>query len=124
MRIFRTRWFVKWVKKEKILDQALIQAVEETERGLIDADLGGHVYKKRVAIQGRGKSGGVRTLIAYQIQDRAFFIYGFAKNKRANISNKELQALQIIANNLLNHNDKMLDHLLNEKELVEVPYHE
>lgn len=124
MRIFRTRWFVKWAKKEKILDQALIQAVEETERGLIDADLGGHVYKKRVAIQGRGKSGGVRTLIAYQIQDRAFFIYGFAKNKRANISNKELQALQIIANNLLNHNDKMLDHLLNEKELVEVPYHE
>ena len=94
------------------------------ERGLIDADLGGHVYKKRVAIQGRGKSGGVRTLIAYQVQDRAFFIYGFAKNKRANISNKELQALQIIANNLLSHNDKMLDYLLNEKELVEVPYHE
>ncbi len=94
------------------------------ERGLIDADLGGPVYKKRVAIQGRGKSGGVRTLIAYQVQDRAFFIYGFAKNKRANISNKELQALQIIANNLLNHNDKMLDHLLNQKELVEVPYHE
>jgi hypothetical protein len=94
------------------------------ERGLIDADLGGHVYKKRVAIQGRGKSGGVRTLIAYQVQDRAFFIYGFAKNKRANISNKELQALQIIANNLLNHNDKMLDQLLNQKELVEVPYHE
>ena len=124
MRIFRTRWFVKWAKKEKILEQALVQAVEEMKRGLIDADLGGHVYKKRVAIQGRGKSGGVRTLIAYQLQDRAFFIYGFAKNKRSNISNKELQALQIIANNLLNHNDKMLDHLLNEKELVEVPYHE
>lgn len=124
MRIFRTRWFVKWAKKEKIHEQALIQAVEEMERGLIDADLGGHVYKKRVAIQGRGKSGGVRTLIAYQFQDRAFFIYGFAKNKRTNISNKELQALQIIANNLLNHNDKMLDHLLNQKELVEVPYHE
>ena len=124
MRIFRTRWFVKWAKKEKILEKALIQAVEEMERGLIDADLGGHIYKKRVAIQGRGKSGGVRTLIAYQVQDRAFFIYGFAKNKRANISNKELQALQIIANNLLNHNDKMLDQLLNQKELVEVPYHE
>ena len=32
--------------------------VKVMERGLIDADLGGHVVKKRVAIGGRGKSGG------------------------------------------------------------------
>ncbi len=115
---------MKWAKKEKILDKALMQAVEEMERGLTDADLGGHVFKKRVAIQGQGKSGGVRTLIAYQVKDKAFFIYGFAKNKRANINDKELEVLKIIANNLLGHNDKMLDHLINENELVEVQDYE
>ena len=124
MRIFKTRWFMKWAKKEKILERALIQAIEEMERGLIDADLGGHVFKKRVAIQGKGKSGGVRTLIAYQVKGKAFFIYGFAKNKRANIDTKELEALKIIAVNLLGHNDKMLDYLISENELVEVEDYE
>jgi hypothetical protein len=47
--------------------------------GLIDADLGGHIVKKRVALPGRGKSGGARTLLAYRLGDRAFFVYGFAK---------------------------------------------
>lgn len=115
---------MKWAKKEKILERALIQAIEEMERGLIDADLGGHVFKKRVAIQGKGKSGGVRTLIAYQVKGKAFFIYGFAKNKRANIDTKELEALKIIAVNLLGHNDKMLDYLISENELVEVEDYE
>lgn len=48
--------FDQLVSKEGLAD--------EMERGLIDADLGGHVVKKRVAIGGRGKSGGVRTLLA------------------------------------------------------------
>lgn len=100
MRIFKTRWFQKWAKKEKISENALRQAIEEMEQGLIDADLGGHVYKKRIAIQGQGKSGGVRTLIAYRLNNKAFFMYGFAKNKRANISDKERKALLVIANNL------------------------
>ena len=30
------------------------------ERGFVDADSGGHVFKKRVAIQGKSKSGDVR----------------------------------------------------------------
>jgi len=48
------------------------------EQGLVDADLGGHVMKKRVALPGRGKSSGARTNIACQVEDKAFFIYGFA----------------------------------------------
>jgi len=90
------------------------------ERGLIDANLGGHVIKKRVAIQGRGKRGGVRTLIAYQVEDKAFFMYGFAKNKRANIRDDELRVLQTVAETLLSHDDDMLEDLMKVKELVEV----
>ena len=65
------------------------------ERGLIDADLGGHVMKKRIAVGGRGKSGGARTLLAYKSGDKAFFVYGFAKNALANVSADELRALKL-----------------------------
>ena len=92
MRIFKTRLFNRWATDIKMTDDALSNAVNEMERGLIDANLGGHVYKKRVAIQGKGKSGGVRTIIAYRIEDKAFFVYGFAKSARANISADELKA--------------------------------
>jgi hypothetical protein len=51
------------------------------------------VVKKRVALPGRGKRGSSRTLVAYQQADKAFFVYGFAKNERANISAKQLNAL-------------------------------
>ena len=120
MRIFKTRWFHRWAKKEKITDATLLEVVDEMEQGLIDADLGGHVFKKRVAIQGSGKSGGVRTLIAYQVNEKAFFVYAFAKNKQANISKKELAALQTVASTFLAHDDEMLLHLMNIEEIVEV----
>ncbi len=79
-----------------------------------------YVFKKRVGLHGRGKSGGVRTLIAYQIEGRAFFIYSFAKNKRGNIRDGELKALQVVAKTLLAHDDDMLEHLVKVKELIEV----
>lgn len=120
MKIFKTHWFRKWAKKEKLPDSELIAAVEEMEQGLIDADLGGHVVKKRVALPGRGKSGGVRTIIAYHVEDIAFFIYGFAKNKRDNISSKELQALQVLAADLLDYDDAMLGIAMEFNELTEV----
>ena len=64
MRIFKNKAFNKWADKEGLSDGALRIAVDEMECGLIDADLGGHLMKKRVAVGGRGKSGGVRTLLA------------------------------------------------------------
>ncbi len=72
------------------MDKVLRTAVEELKNGLLDADLGGHVYKKRVGLGGRGKRGGARTLIAFRIEKKAFFLYGFAKNSRADVSSKEL----------------------------------
>jgi hypothetical protein len=108
MRIFKNKTFNKWAVKEGLDDNALRMAVDEVGRGLIDADLGSHVVKKRVAIGGRGKSGGVRTLLAYKIADKAFFVYGFAKNARANISADELKALKHLAKELLSYSDKHL----------------
>lgn len=120
MQIFKNKAFDKWTAKEGLSDDALRAAVAEIERGLVDADLGGHVLKKRVALAGRGKSGGVRTLLAYRIDDKAFFVYGFAKNARANISEDELKALKNLAKELLAYNDKELTRAIKHGALIEV----
>lgn len=78
----------------------------EIGNGLIDADLGGHVIKKRVALLGRGKNGGARTLLAYRVKDKAFFVYGFAKNARSNIRPDELRGLGLLAAQMLDYSDE------------------
>ncbi len=88
--------------------------------GLVDAKLGGHVYKKRAAIPGRGKSGGTRTIVAFRSGDRAVFMYGFAKSQRANISKKELQAFKKLAKKYLAYNDGDLKKAVRARELIEV----
>lgn len=100
-RVFKTRHFVRWMRKSELTDAALCLAVQEMVAGLLDADLGGHVVKKRVALPGRGKRGGARTLVATQKGSRWFFVFGFEKNERANISPTELEALQALAAELL-----------------------
>lgn len=70
-------------------------------QGLIDADLGGRVLKKRVPLPGKGKRGSVRTVIATNRGDRWFFVYGFKKNERADITDRELDGFQKFAADLL-----------------------
>jgi hypothetical protein len=120
MRIFKTKWVHRWASKEGLNDASLRAAVEEMRRGLVDADLGGHVFKKRVALPGRGKSGSVRTLLAFKHDHHVFFVYGFAKSVRANISDAELKALRRLAEELLSYGHARINKALEAKELIEV----
>ena len=108
-RVFKTRHFARWVRKTNLSDDALCNAVAEMAQGLIDADLGGGIVKKRVALPGRGKRGGARTLVATNRGNRWIFVYGFEKNDRANISDDELEALKEIAEQLLAMTGRQLD---------------
>lgn len=78
-RVFKTRHFSRWMRKTELTDQALCEAVVAMEQGLIDADLGGGVIKKRVPLPGRGKSGSTRTLVATNRGNRWFFVFGFER---------------------------------------------
>ena len=120
MRVFKNKWFQKWSTKEGLSDDALHTAVLEMEDGLIDADLGGHVAKKRVGLPGRGKRGGSRTLVVYQQGSKAFFVYGFAKNERANIGVKQLKGLKLLATQLLGYTNPALVKAIKAGELIEV----
>ena len=74
-----TRHFSRWLGKTELSVEALCRNVEEMERGLIDANLGGGIIKKRVALPGRGKRGSARTLVATNSANRWFFVFGFEK---------------------------------------------
>ena len=119
-RILKTRTFSRWLRKVALQDKALRKAVEEMESGLVDASLGGGVFKKRVAMPGTGKSGGARTLIATNKADRWIFIYGFEKNERDNITQPELVFLQGIARDFLDCSDAALLHAVDQGELEEL----
>jgi len=122
-RIFKTRYFSNWQEKTELTDALLLNAVEEMERGLIDADLGGGVFKKRVALPNRGKSGSVRTLIATNKNNRWFFMLGFEKNQRDNISTSELKTLKGIASDLLKLTDDVLNNFVTIQKIKEI-HHE
>ena len=119
-RVFKTRSFYRWMRKTELTDALLCAAVAEMEQGLIDAHLGGCVVKKRIAIPGRGKSGGARTLLATNHKNRWFFVFGFEKNVRANIGDIELGALQGIAVDLLALGSSQLDRAVTEEKLLEI----
>jgi len=123
MRIFTTRAFSRLEVARELSDEDLIKAVAEMNDGLSDANLGGQVYKKRVALAGRGKSGGARTLVAFKRNDQAFFIYGFTKNQRSNIGAKERVALKRLASELLGYKEQHLMQALKHGALIEVKVH-
>jgi len=119
-RVFKTRYFSRWMRKTTLSDSALCAAVQEMAQGLIDADLGGGVVKKRIALAGMGKRGSARTLVATNKGNRWFFIFGFEKNDRANITDDELQALQDIAAALLARSGRELDEAVQDASLQEI----
>lgn len=119
-RVFKTRHFSRWMRKTDLTDAALCQAVTEMVAGLVDADLGGDVVKKRVALPGRGKRGGARTLVATRKASRWFFVFGFEKNEKSNVTPTELEALQLLAAELLSLTSRQLDEAVDDATLMEI----
>lgn len=120
MDVYVNRWFGRWARKEGIPDRTLCGAVGEMERGLIDANLGGGLYKKRIAAPGRGKRGSHRTLLAFRSGDKAVFVFGFAKNEKAGIDEGEKQALKELATRYLGFDGKELNLAIQDKTFREL----
>jgi hypothetical protein len=118
--ILKTRYSQRWARKAGLSDRALFHAVIEMTNGLIDADLGGGIIKKRIALPGHGKRGSTRTLLATNRNDRWIFVFGFEKNDRANVSAKELEALQLLAEDLLALNAEQIAEAVSGGQLLEV----
>ena len=118
MEVFLTKSFARWRAKQRLSDRALCKAIDEMERGLIDADLGAGLYKKRVPRAGAGKSGSYRTLLAVRFGYRAVFLFGFGKNERDNIDPREQRALKTFAGLLLRYGAVEVVHAVTKGELI------
>jgi hypothetical protein len=107
---FKTKHFSKWAKKSNIADYTLLRASEELEKGLFAANLGGNVFKIRIARESKGKSSGYRTILAYIKNVRIIFIYGFSKNERDNVSKNELEAFKTLSKDYLALSPSQVEH--------------
>jgi hypothetical protein len=120
VRVYKTKPFARFQRRERISDETLCTAVSDAEAGLIEADLAGGLIKQRVARPGAGKRGGYRTVIAYRKGTGAFFLLGFAKSARANIDDDELAALKRQAAGLLAAQDQAVEAMIVGEDLTEV----
>ncbi|MEW5962458.1 MAG: type II toxin-antitoxin system RelE/ParE family toxin [Pseudomonadota bacterium] len=120
MRIYLTKWFARFARREGIGDALLKDAVARASRGLIDADLGGGLIKQRVARSGRGRSAGYRIIIAYRSGQRSLFMFGFAKSERDNLQSDELEMLKEVAHRYLMASDASIEQLVVNGDLSEL----
>jgi hypothetical protein len=122
VRVFKTKWFTHYARRERIEDSSLCDAVARAERGLVGADLGSGIIKQRVSRTGRGRSGGYRVLLAYRSGNIAVFLYGFAKNERDNITDNDLNTLREIGAAWLKAKGKAVEQAVEKGILKEIVY--
>jgi hypothetical protein len=120
VKVFKTKEFIRFARRERIMDTRLCEAVSRAVRGLIDADLGGGLIKQRIARPGQGRSGGYRTLMAFRSNHRAVFVHGFAKSERDNIDLDELEFWRRLATAFVRMDDAKLKLMVDQLELAEV----
>jgi len=120
LQIFKNTWFRRFVRKEKITDKMLWEAVDRAENGQIDADLGGGVIKQRIARPGEGKSKGYRSIILFRKRQKSFFVYGFSKSDLGNIRKDEEEQFKKMAKYVLALTDAQLKELIINGQFEEV----
>jgi hypothetical protein len=120
MSVYKTKAFSKFARKADLASAGLLQAAKAVASGQWDADLGGGVFKQRIARDGGGKSGGFRTIILFKVGGHSFFVHGFAKNEKASITPNELKALKKLAATFLGFDAEALAKASAAGEIAEV----
>ena len=120
MKDLMTKYFAKWAVKHRISKDELANVLKELKCGNFDANLGGHIYKKRIRFRGKGKSGSGRTIICYQKDNIAIFVYGFAKNEKANLTKKELIVFKEMSKVILGFSSEKVEAAIKKGNFIEV----
>jgi len=120
VRVFKSAWFERFARKEKISAEALWDAVQRAGQGQVDADLGGGVIKQRIARSGGGKSKGYRSIVLFRKEGRAFFVFGFPKSGQGNIPADEEVQFRKMAKQVLALSDEQLQWLIDNGQFEEV----
>ncbi|HTW80582.1 MAG TPA: type II toxin-antitoxin system RelE/ParE family toxin [Terracidiphilus sp.] len=115
-RVLASKPFMRFARRFGIGDEELW----DTVNGPFDADLGGGVFKYRLARGGEGSSGGARALIAMKAGRRAVLMFGFEKKDMANIKPDELKAYRKAARIYLGYSEEEVTAIVKRKALFEL----
>jgi hypothetical protein len=124
LRIFKSKWFNRYARKEDIDDAKLCESIQDADNGNIYADLGGGVIKQKISRLNEGKSGGYRTIILYRKKDIAVFMFGFAKSDEDNIGKEEVRVYKTLAIQVLGMTVPELEKQVKAGNFIEVKYHD
>jgi hypothetical protein len=112
-------------KKQILNDNILIETLNDFL--LLSRDqqqkfsLGAGLYKLRIATkEGRGKSAGSRSILAFKNDTSVYWLHLFSKNEKGNITVTELKKLKYLADIMFALTDEQLAKLINLGELCEV----
>ncbi len=120
MYYLKNKYFTRWAREQGITDNILCEAVREFESGLFEASLGNHLFKKRIALAGKGKSGGTRTILFYQKGKKLVFCFGFSKNQQDNLRGPELKLIHKLSDIYQNIAEEAIIKNIKHKELIEI----
>jgi hypothetical protein len=113
------------MRKERLPEATLCRTAREILAGTLgagEADLGGGLFKKRVARPGGGKSGGYRMIVAYRPPrtERVLFTYAFAKNAASTLTPQGHETLVKVAKAFVEADDGQIVKLLASQDVSEV----
>lgn len=116
LRVFSLKGFARFSRRMGVSEETLWEAVLSPP----DADLGGGLYKFRIARPGEGARGGGRALVALKIGHRAFLLFGWEKKDMENISPKELKVYRLLAKRYLEFTEDEIRIAINDGTLQEL----
>jgi hypothetical protein len=116
LRVFASKPFMRFARRFGICDEALW----ETVNGACDADLGGGLFKYRLARDGEGSSGGASALIALKVGQRAVLMFGFEKKDQQNIKLDELRGYRKAVKIYLGYSEQEMSAIVKQKALIEI----
>jgi hypothetical protein len=125
MRVFLVPQVVRLIRKERLPEAALCRVAREVVASTLragEADLGGGLFKKRVARPGGGKSGGYRVIVACRQPrtEHILFTYAFAKNAASTLTPQGHEALAKAAAAFLAATEQQVAMLLTTGDVSEV----
>jgi hypothetical protein len=122
---YKVKKFSNEAKKENVSDELLSETLNEFldmgKNGQQKFSLGAGLYKLRLAAkEGRGKSGGSRSILAFKNDSRVIWLHLFSKNEKGNVSITELKKLKLLSNILLETSADKIIQLIELGELWEI----
>lgn len=125
MKHLKIKKFSSEAKRANLRDQILIDTLNEffnLSRGeQLKHSLGAGLYKLRIATkEGRGKSGGSRSILAFKKDNGIYWLHLFSKNDKENVTTSELKKLKQLSDIMFTLTDEQVKTLVSLGELCEV----